>query len=175
MTQLFRSDETVPELSRSLAHLTGRTNMAIWRYITHQTYALGSVTGMQASVLLFLQGQQNLTSNALARHYRLRPSAITRLVDRLEKQGLVARIPSGNDRRVAYIRATDKGEALAAEIAPVFDRSVEVLLDGLAPREVKTLCSCLRHILLKARAEEEIEPVTSPGANLRRLAVGWDE
>jgi len=63
--------------------------MAIWQLITQRTSLLGGLTGMQASVLLLLACRQSMTSVDLVREYKLYPSGITRLIDRLVSRGLV--------------------------------------------------------------------------------------
>src|SRR5580698_99170 len=49
----------------------------------------------------------------LARHLELEKSSLSGLVDRAEKRGLVLRIPSADDRRVATIRVTKQGRKLS--------------------------------------------------------------
>lgn len=144
------------DMSKSLAHLTSRANMAIWSFITHQTHALGGITGMQASGLLLIRDGNGVTSIDLARQYKVQPSSITGLVDRLVKKGLVVRVPSGNDRRVAHLRATNDGIALADQLWSVFDRSIELLMDGIGAVDREILRNCLRRITLNACAVEEV-------------------
>ncbi len=50
-----------------------------------------------------------LTLSALAGAEQVRPPTITRLVQELERAGLVTRLPDPNDRRVSRVRATAKG------------------------------------------------------------------
>ncbi|MFF9090146.1 MarR family winged helix-turn-helix transcriptional regulator [Streptomyces sp. NPDC014991] len=49
----------------------------------------------------------------------LSQSALSRLVGRLEKDGLVARTMCSDDRRGVYVSLTAKGRALHAEVRPV--------------------------------------------------------
>lgn len=143
------------DLSQSLAHLTGRANMAIWSFITQHTYALGGITGMQASVLLLIRDRSDVTSIDLARLYKVQPSSITGLVDRLVQKGLAVRVPSDHDRRVAYLRATNAGAALADQLGPVFDTTIESLTDGIRDTDLAIFQKCLKHIALNARVVEE--------------------
>lgn len=58
------------------------------------------------------------TQKALAEHAGCAPSNVTRRIDRLEKQGLVERLPDPGDRRVVRARPTATGRAtLEAAIA----------------------------------------------------------
>jgi DNA-binding MarR family transcriptional regulator len=60
---------------------------------------------------------------------------VTRLIDRLERQGLVARERSSNDRRLSITRITGKGLELLERMRPSID-DVEVMIAGrLSPEE----------------------------------------
>lgn len=150
------SKDTAFDFPHSLLHVMSRANVAMWQFVTHKTYAIGGVTGMQASVLLLLMYRHSATSMDLAREYKLHSSAITRLVDRLVRLELVERIPCENDRRATYLRATSKGKKISEQLPAIFADAFETLLDGIDERDVDTLRRCLRHILLNARAAEEL-------------------
>ena len=58
----------------------------------------------------------NLSLSELSEQIRAQNSTVTGIIDRMEREGLVVRGRSKQDRRVVYIRLTDKGQKLAAEI-----------------------------------------------------------
>lgn len=60
---------------------------------------------------------------------------VTRLVDRLEADGLVARTRCDHDRRVVYIAITDKGLELLAEMAAPLARLQDVQAEHLSAAE----------------------------------------
>lgn len=64
------------------------------------------------------------THRELTRHLHLNSSTVTGIVNRLEKQGLVARLPKQNDRRTTYVALTSAGFAL-------LERSPELLHERL--------------------------------------------
>lgn len=77
-------------------------------------------------VLLFLDGApgKRLRMSELSRSVLLSPSGVTRLVDRLEAEGLVRRRPCGHDGRGLYAELTPAGagklrEARATHLAGV--------------------------------------------------------
>jgi DNA-binding MarR family transcriptional regulator len=61
----------------------------------------------------------------LARYAILSRSALTRLVDRLEAQGLLARERSGEDRRGAYAVLTDAGQRELERTWPTYGREIQ--------------------------------------------------
>jgi DNA-binding MarR family transcriptional regulator len=50
---------------------------------------------------------------------------VTRLVDRMEKAGLVERIPCPEDARGAIVRVTEKGRKLRREMWPVYAAAIK--------------------------------------------------
>ena len=53
-----------------------------------------------------------LTLGDLAAAEQVRPPSMTRIVKALESEGLITRAPDESDRRVAWLRATPKGEQI---------------------------------------------------------------
>ena len=77
---------------------------------------------------------RRLRMSELADAVLLSPSGITRLVDRLEREGLVARVRAGDDARGAYATLTDRGRhrlraATATHLASVRGHFLDALSD----------------------------------------------
>ena len=92
------------------------------------------------SVLVF-GGPMNLTSLAAAE--QVRPPTMTRLVQALEAQALVVRLPDATDARVVRVRATARGRRL---LAAGRTRRIERLLrelDDLTPQEWRTVADAV--------------------------------
>lgn len=69
---------------------------------------------------------------------------LSRLIDRLEGAGLVARKPCTVDGRRIVVVITDTGRALAAEMRPVHERAVQRHIGTrLAPTEAHALAALL--------------------------------
>ncbi len=63
-----------------------------------------------------LAENNNVSSRELAELLDIRPSSLTELLSRLESEGMVARTPDENDRRVSRVSLTDKGRELAEKM-----------------------------------------------------------
>jgi DNA-binding MarR family transcriptional regulator len=75
-------------------------------------------------------------------------SGITRLVDRLEEAGLVARESSRTDRRLTYASLTEQGMEVLGRCEPVFAAAVdEHFSKHLTPADVSALQAAVRQIL----------------------------
>ncbi|HZT41333.1 MAG TPA: MarR family transcriptional regulator [Chthonomonadaceae bacterium] len=72
---------------------------------------------------------------------------ITKLVDGLERDGLVQRTSLPDDRRVVLTELTPKGEALVKRMKPLQCANMQTLFSGLSEAE----CRQLTHLMLKLR------------------------
>jgi MarR family transcriptional regulator, lower aerobic nicotinate degradation pathway regulator len=91
------------------------------------------------------------TMNELARLLGLDKSSVSGLVDRAERRGLVARIPSAEDRRAVLVGLTDQGRSLVSRAAARFGADLTAMLDPL-PRSDRDALSALVSRLLVAHA-----------------------
>lgn len=66
----------------------------------------------QAMLAIRAAPGETMLIGALAQHLALRPHSVTGLVDRLERQGLVARQAAEDDRRRVAVSLSEKGGAL---------------------------------------------------------------
>lgn len=78
-------------------------------------------------VLLELDGAHDgaLRPSELAERTLFERYGITRLIDRMEKQGLVERLPCPEDARGAIVRITEKGRQLRREMWPVYSSAIK--------------------------------------------------
>ena len=138
------------ELSESVGYLLGRVRSTLWNNVTQLTMADLGITSTQASIMFMLASGRSLAAADLAREYGIDASAVTRLIDRLEKRGLITRLRSEEDRRVVRLALTEEGNALAGQIPAIFTKVLDKLLFGFTPEEVGFLKSMLRRILLNS-------------------------
>jgi len=72
-----------------------------------------------------------------------RAPGITRLLDRLERKGLVRRERAREDRRQVLCRITPPGLRLLQRLDAPVDKADEASLKGLGPRDLKLLIRLL--------------------------------
>lgn len=80
------------------------------------------LTLQQHQALLFIigyPGRERITVGELAERLQIRHHSAVGLVDRLEEQGLVERIPNEDDRRQVFITLTDKGIGVLESLASI--------------------------------------------------------
>ncbi|GEB33571.1 MULTISPECIES: MarR family winged helix-turn-helix transcriptional regulator [Brevibacillus] len=73
---------------------------------------VAGLTGPQFYILHQLEQRQRCTVGELADSMNVKPSAITAMIDRLDKHGYVSRDRDEEDRRVVYISLLDHGKSI---------------------------------------------------------------
>ena len=92
--------------------------------------------------------QMRLRMSDLATCATLSPSGLTRLVDRLQREGLVEREKCDADARVVYAKLTAAGRARIENAWPTHLRGVrEHVVDRLSTDEQATLGETMRRLL----------------------------
>ena len=88
--------------------------------------------------ILFLLGQKNLRPmNELSKILDIDNSAITRLVDRLEKSGLAERTMNPSDRRQYLIGITAKGREQSEKAKHIAKQANEKIREGFTDEEIE--------------------------------------
>jgi MarR family transcriptional regulator, lower aerobic nicotinate degradation pathway regulator len=107
--------------------------------------------------LLGILRDRTPTMNELARFLGLDKSSVTGLVDRAERRGLVARVPSATDRRAVLVSLTDEGRSFVSQAAAAFEADISALLSRLPPRERETLSRIVSRLLVTHAADQGID------------------
>jgi MarR family 2-MHQ and catechol resistance regulon transcriptional repressor len=98
-------------------------------------------------LLLARAGDEGMRRIDLANELNLSPSGITRLLDRLEDQGLVGKGECKSDARVSYAILTDAGLAKLREAAPGHIEDIQQRMSSvLSEDEMKTLAALLSRL-----------------------------
>jgi DNA-binding MarR family transcriptional regulator len=104
---------------------------------------------------------RRLRMNDLADRVLLSRSGLTRLIDRLQREGLVHREACTSDARGLYAVLTDTGSARLADATPTYLRGVRTqVLDILAPAELRQCAVMLAK--LHAHADSFCPPAQAP-------------
>jgi DNA-binding MarR family transcriptional regulator len=97
---------------------------------------------------LYEAPERRLRMHELAERVVLSRSGLTRLVDRLEAEGLLTRGRCGTDRRGAYAVITEQGIAALQQTWPIYTRGIaEYFAQWLTLEEAQFLESALGRIL----------------------------
>lgn len=102
--------------------------------------------------------------NELARLTGIEISTLSRLLGRMESQGLLTRRRDPGDARSVIVALTAEGRRLALKHQPVYFRDYEkVLLDGFSEDEARVLRSLLARMIENLETSgEQADPRPSP-------------
>jgi DNA-binding MarR family transcriptional regulator len=112
------------------------------------------LTPQQFGLLAFLWQEDGLSQALLSQNSQIDRTTMGGLIDRLEKQGLVQRLPDPADRRAHRICLTARGKELEEELCPIATQVTQRFLAPLAADEQNILGS----ILKKLRIPQERTP-----------------
>ena len=115
------------------------------------------LTMTQVRVLSTLQMEDGLAAGELAERLNVRPSTVTRIVDRLVQNKLVARDVDESDRRLVRHRLTKKGASVFRELQSMGRERVSRVFERLDDEQVKRVVEALRDLneAVEAVASEE--------------------
>ena len=127
--------------------MTGKATTAIARRLQRNFKLSGlDITVEQWSVLYYLWKQDGMSQQDLCNAtFRDKPS-ITRLVDNLEKQKLVKRMPSKKDRRINEFFLTEKGRFMETLSMKVANQTMNEALAGVAEKQVNVAKEVLQKV-----------------------------
>ncbi|MBS0526199.1 MAG: MarR family transcriptional regulator [Proteobacteria bacterium] len=97
-------------------------------------------------VLAALREQDGRRMGDLSKTTSIEVSTLTRLVDNMEKDGLVVRRRDSGDARAISLYVTRSGRRLTQRIVPVAERYQAVALKGFTVGEVAVLKRALRRL-----------------------------
>jgi DNA-binding MarR family transcriptional regulator len=135
-----RELQVTARLSRIGPHLARRQEEVFGRFGLNR----GEV-GLLSS--LRIAEPHRLSPTRLARGLMLSSAGVTSRIDRLERRGLVRRLPDPNDRRGVIIELTEAGLDVVDAAVAANSISDRQLLERLEPDELVTLESLLRKLL----------------------------
>jgi MarR family transcriptional regulator, multiple antibiotic resistance protein MarR len=132
-----------------LGFLVGHVRSRLLEALENELAPL-ELSALQAVVIVKTALGEESHAAAFCRDLRYDPGAMTRLLDRLEKRGLLRRVRSPRDRRAIHLELTEKGRAalprIRAAAVTVFNR----FLRGFSRAEAEQLVGYLRRLLANA-------------------------
>jgi len=138
-------------------------SITLWKELERVSRALGEIgpdevccaglTPRQTTILRTLVASEGARLSDLAEQSRITPSAMTRVIEKLETRGVVERVRgTQSDGRAAMVRITAKGRKVRASIDRLMVERAENILTAI-PRSERP--AVLRTLVLLADALEK--------------------
>lgn len=132
-------------LDAYLPYLLNRAGARIAQSFGEEVRPLGATLQIWR-VLAALREHDGRRMGDLADTTSIEMSTLTRLVDNMEKKGLVSRRRDAADARVVVLHVAPAGRRLTQRILPIAERYEKVALAGFDVREAEQLRRSLRRL-----------------------------
>ena len=123
----------------------GETAHALRKAFDRRATGLG-VTRAQWKVLFKLNRAPGVRQVALAAMLEVEPITLSRIVDRLEENGLVERVRDPADRRAWRLQLTEAAQPLIAKLTTVGAGLVGEAFAGVSEQDIQTVRRVLQHV-----------------------------
>lgn len=128
-----------------LGVVLGQTAALKDRILDRHLQPLG-ITSAQLKVLRIICSGDN-TAVALCRQLSIHSAAMTRMLDRLERKGLLVRTPDERDQRQTRLLLTEAGRAVTAQLPALAGAAMNEFTLGLSAEELSRLEALLEKIV----------------------------
>jgi MarR family transcriptional regulator, transcriptional regulator for hemolysin len=100
----------------------------------------------QLPVLIVLKQGKPLPQAELARIARVEQSSMAQLLNRMERDGLIARLVDPEDKRSRLISLTERASRRMHKGKSIMDATVKIALQGLSETDIERLGQIMRRI-----------------------------
>jgi DNA-binding MarR family transcriptional regulator len=108
-------------------------------------------------VLLYFSRKGSLPLGKMGQRLMIHPTSVTNIIDRLEDQGLVKRIPHPSDGRTTLAELTSEGRKLAVQATKAVN-AASFGLDHLTQADLRSLVTIVRKLRIGIGDFEELMP-----------------
>jgi len=135
--------------SQGIGVFIGRARRTIVEAIEQKLAPL-DISHAQWIVVMLLGDGAAATAAELCKILVYDPGAMTRLLDRLEKKGVLRRVRAKNDRRTVRLELTAEGKRLYPRVLEALVEEFNRLLRGFSRSEVRQLEDLLKRMVANA-------------------------
>jgi len=105
------------------------------------------ITRIQWICMYYLSEHNGISQRELSNLMCVKDSSVGRLIDRLERDGIVVRNRSQKDRRVIKISLTETGKILFEKLYPLGEDFNNKLMENISKEELETFEKVLKTML----------------------------
>jgi DNA-binding MarR family transcriptional regulator len=125
--------------------------LALAEPIQARLWQIAELTLTQVQVLRALR-EAPRTLGKLGQEIGLSPTSVTRMVDRLERRGLVVRRRESDDRRLVQVHLEPAGERVLGQTRVMRGSNLHQAVEAMTPDERRRLTASLRRLVELARS-----------------------
>lgn len=118
---------------------------ALRKALIDRTIVYGLSYG-QPKILEYLSQNDGCMQKDFCRAFSLEPSTVSSLLQKMEKNGLLARRRSPDSARTVNVHITDRGREVQLELMTLYEKLEDVAMEGFSPKERTNLYTALFRI-----------------------------
>jgi len=135
-------------LMSQIGRVCGRT----WERLLKEC-GVGAFNGAQGRILYVLWEHENLTISDIARLTSMANTTLTSMLDRMEAEGLVKRVPDKINRRQIFVTVTEKAKGYREKYDEISDTMNGIFYKDFTDAEITDFENQLRKILKNLEEE----------------------
>lgn len=116
-----------------------------------------NIRGFQIYLLLEIYNKKDSSQSDIAAQYKIDKGAVSRAIQKLEKEELISREIDETNRRRNIISLTEKGNKTISEIIKTFDKWEEEIYKEIDLIEKDILHEVLKRVALNSIAMNEVQ------------------
>ncbi len=137
------------EFDDTLLPWMGKTMKLIDAYITNQLLERDiDLTKVQLVLLKILYSNDGQPQNDLALITNRDKASLARLLDTVERKGLVVRVPYKQDKRIKLVHITKKGLEYYEQARPILKEMIRNIQQGMSESDVAFMIDKFKHMQL---------------------------
>ena len=146
VTEFYLGDAMALGDHESVGYLIKLANQVLLRNLDAELQPYDLTAPQWVPLLVISKGHAHTVAGC-AREIGVDTGAMTRMLDRLEAKGFIARSRSDHDRRVVNVELTKAGRKIVTLIPPTICRVLNQHLRGFSEEEFETFKDLLRRFL----------------------------
>lgn len=127
----------------------------VWHAVLSR-HGLEDLAGARGRVIFALWGEDKVPIKKLVEKTSLDKATLTGIIDRLERDGFVCRVPSQDDKRATLISRTGKDEIFKKKVPKVSDEQNALFYKGFSKKEIEVFENYLKRVLQNCKDAEEV-------------------
>jgi DNA-binding MarR family transcriptional regulator len=135
-----RQDAAIDELRLACGELLGAER----RLRARDQHRSGNLTFAQIRALMALHGNDELAAGQLAKQADLNPASVTAMLDHLERDGIIQRRRSTEDRRMCFVSLTAEGRELVETKRALWQQRWREHFAALPAEQLEAAAAALR-------------------------------
>ncbi len=108
----------------------------------------------QIPLLFILQKKEGMSQREICDEMKIKPPTVAVSIKRMEKAGLIEKMPDEKDQRVVRIYVTEKGKSLSKQIEKVVKESEAKVVEGFSEVEICLMKRFLKQMISNMEQEE---------------------